>query len=621
MKNKTYSCACCSPEFGKIFQGNQKVQELSQLEPEELALRDAFRSENTTHRRDFIKGGLIAAGAAGLLPNLVRGAEVKTDTKTTIVYTGGTILTVDRDFSEANALAIRGNKIIAVGEEAEVRAKAGAEAKIIDLQGSSLLPGFIDCHTHVVAGSVVDKVMEYVGIARFGTVNEVLDHLRTMATQKAAGEWIVVRNFDPSVQSGPDALTFKELDAISKEHPIFVLNASAHLAYANSKAFEIAGIDEDIENPPEAEFVRDKAGKLTGVMINNVAFVQVLNKYPAMAKANPVEALIGLLAKWSKLGLTTVSELALGGLSQSPADAAIMFGAAQSKKLSARIRAYPFYTIGADVWDKAGIKPNDGNALARIAGYKLIADGSNQGFTGLQREPYLGTNDHGRAYMSREELKNTALERALKGWQIAIHGNGDAAIDNILDTCEAIRDAGVNMKNIRVRIEHCSILHDEQITRMKEMGVSASFLIAHVYYWGVAMRDKVFGEEKAQLLDRCNSVAKAGVGFTIHSDFMVTDPVPLQMIEMAVTRKTWKEPDYVLAPSEKISVEMAIRAMTSEAAWQLYSEHEVGSLEVGKLADFVILEQDPRKVSPDSIKDIKVQQTWMDGKLTYKASD
>ena len=144
------------------------------------------------------------------------------------------------------------------------------------------------------------------------------------------------------------------------------------------------------------------------------------------------------------------------------------------------------------------------------------------------------------------------------------------------------------------------------------------FLIGHVHYWGVAMRDDVFGEQKAQLLDRCKSAEDAGVGFTLHSDFMVTDPDPLHMIEMAVTRKTWKEPDYVLAPQERISVETAIRAMTSEAAWQLFSDHEVGSLEPGKLADLVILDQDPRKVDPDTIKDISILETWMDGRQVYK---
>jgi predicted amidohydrolase YtcJ len=154
---------------------------------------------------------------------------------------------------------------------------------------------------------------------------------------------------------------------------------------------------------------------------------------------------------------------------------------------------------------------------------------------------------------------------------------------------------------------------------LKELGVSPSFLIGHVHYWGVAMRDVIFGEAKAKLLDRTRSCEKAGIRYTVHSDFFVTDPDPLHMIEMTVTRKTWKEPDYVLAPNERVSVESAIRALTSEAAWQLSSEHEIGSLETGKLADMVILEKDPRKVDPDTIKDIKVSETWMDGRQTYVA--
>jgi predicted amidohydrolase YtcJ len=617
MKKEIYGCACCSHAFGKIFKNNKKVSELSATSPTEIVVnRDQNTWMDKLDRRTFLKGSLVAAGTAVLLPGLAGCAQTKKGATT--VFTGGTVLTVDSNFSQAEAIAIRGNKILAVGTDAEVRAAAGENAKIVNLKGKTVLPGFVDPHTHVVAGSVVDSVMEYVGMARFGTVEEVLKHLQLMAKDKAPGEWIVVRNFDPAVQDGPEALTFKELDAVSKQHPIFVFNASGHLAYANSKAFEVAGVPEDVKNPPGAEFVRDENGKLTGVMKNNVAFLQILGKYPALAQVNPTEALIGLLGKWSQYGLTTVSELALGGLSQSPADYTVMADAARSGQLTARIRAYPFYTIGEKAWDDAGVKPGSNDALARVAGYKLVADGSNQGFTGLQREPYLNSDDRGIAYMSAEELRTRAIERAKKGWHLAIHGNGDAAIDNILDACEAMRDAGIDMNKVRARIEHCSILHDDQIKRMKELGVSASFLIGHVHYWGVAMRDHVFGEEKAKLLDRCKSLEKAGVGFTLHSDFMVTDPVPLHMIEMAVTRKTWKEPDYVLAPEETISVETAIRALTSEAAWQLFSDHEIGSLEAGKLADLVILEKDPRKVAPDAIKGIKVLETWMDGKQVYR---
>ncbi|MEI9419710.1 amidohydrolase [Mesorhizobium sp. Cs1299R1N1] len=563
-------------------------------------------------RRAFVSGATAVAASAGFLPKASHAEGA-----TTTIFAGGTILTVDANFSEAEAMAVRGNQILAVGKEADVRTAAGAGATVVDLAGKVMLPGFIDAHGHVISGSVIAAMMDYVGMARFARTAEVLGFLKDKAGKTPAGEWIVARNFDPAVQEGPDALTFAELDAVSTEHPVFIMNASGHLAYANTKAFE--GVPDDIANPPGAEFVRDASGKLTGVMKNNTAFLQILGRNPAAAKADPVGMLISLLEQWGKLGLTMVSEFSLGTLTQSTADADVMHAAAQSGRLKARLRTYPFYSLGAEAWEKADVKPGDGNALARIAGYKLVADGSNQGFTGLQRDPYVNSDSRGIAYMSADELKQAAVEQAMKGWPIAIHGNGDAAIDNVLDACEAVKAAGADMSKVRPRIEHCSILHDEQISRMKKLGLSASFLIGHVHYWGVAMRDDVFGPDKVLLLDRCKSAEDAGVGFTLHSDFMVTDPHPLHMIEMAVTRKTWKEPDFVLAPNERISVERAIRAMTSEAAWQLGSEHEVGSLEAGKLADFVILEKDPRKVDPDTIKSIAVLETWMDGKQVFKA--
>ena len=221
--------------------------------------------------------------------------------------------------------------------------------------------------------------------------------------------------------------------------------------------------------------------------------------------------------------------------------------------------------------------------------------------------------------MAPAELTALMRKRAAQGWQIAVHGNGDKAIDNILDAVEQVASEEIDVKSLRIRIEHCSILHDEQIERMKAHGVSASFLIGHVHYWGVAMRDRIFGPDKSRLLDRCASCERAGVGYTIHSDFFVTDPNPLHMIEMAVTRQSWKEPDFALAPEECASRETAIRAMTSEAAWQLGSDHEIGSLEPGKFADYVILDGDPSSVPADEIKNIRVLETWMGGAQTFQA--
>lgn len=614
MTDHRYDCPCCSPTYGEIFRagcGQSKIEDLVAYSGGAVSSLSAV-----VGRRTVLKAGAVLAGtavAAGVLATPAAAQQGQT-----VVFMNGTILPVDRTFSEVQAIAIRGNRILAVGSGAEVSRKAGKAAKIIDLQGRTMLPGFVDPHTHMLTGAVIAGTMEYVGVAKFAKTADVLKHLSRMAAKTPAGDWIVARNFDPSLQEGPDALTFRELDAVSTRHPVFVLNTSGHLAYANRKAFEAAGIDESVKNPPGAEFVRGSDGKLNGVLKNNVAFLQIVKHYPALGNADPAKLLVDLTGEFAKVGLTTLSDLGMGALTNGAADWALYQKAGAGGALKARMRVYPFYNYD-EIWDEAGVKPGDGDDLVRIAGYKIVADGSNQGFTGLQREPYLNTQDTGLAYTTTDEMKRLLLKRGRQGWPIAIHGNGDKAIDNILDVYQAAQDAGLDLAKLRPRIEHCSILHDDQIARMKKLGVSASFLIGHVHFWGVAMRDRIFGEEKTKLLDRARSCEKAGVAYTVHSDFMVTDPDPLHMIEMAVTRRTWKEPDYVLAPDERVSVESAIRAVTWEAAWQLGSEHEVGSLEAGKFADMVILDKDPRKVAPAAIKTIKVTETWFNGKRVHRA--
>lgn len=453
MADDPCGCPCCSGALTGLLKGKDR------------AFKIPFPPDLLISRRVFLSGTAALTGLAASLPTMTKA---QSDSAT--VFTGGTILTVDAAFSEAEAIAIRGNRIIVVGPLAKVRAEAGAGAVKIDLGGRTMMPGFIDPHTHVVSGSAVDSIMTNVGMAQFRTTAEVLDHLRSLVLQTPAGEWILARNFDPALQEGPDALTFAELDAVSTEVPVFVLNASGHLAYANRKAFEAAAIPQDVADPPGAKFVRDGEGRLTGTMKNNVSFLQALSAAPAMARLDPVAALTDLLSGWSSLGLTTVSELALGTLTGLPEDAGIIFAAAASGRLKARIRAYPFYTVGSAAWDEAGIAPGTGDALARITGYKLVADGSNQGFTGLQREPYLGSESRGTAYMRPEEMAAIAVDRPSKGWPLALHANGDAGIDMVLDACEAVRDAGIDMSRVRARIEHCSMLHDDQIARMKDLG-------------------------------------------------------------------------------------------------------------------------------------------------------
>lgn len=535
------------------------------------------------------------------------------------LFHGGTILTVDKEFSEVEAVVIQQNKIIAIGDYKSLNDEYGSRSEQIDLKGSTMLPGFIDAHAHVVSGAAVNYLMDYVGMSRFETTEEVLNYLTEKAKKTAEGEWITARNWDPAIQGGPEMLTFEELDAISTDNPVFILNASGHWAYANTKAFEVAGITETIENPTGAEFVRNENGQLIGAMKNMLSFMKIWDVNPKLKTMAPVKALNSLLNDWNTEGITTTTELALGVSTNSPEDATILFDAAKRTDFTARIRAYASYAIN-DQWDEAGLEVNQGNEYARIVGFKLVADGSNQGFTGLQREHYccgLHQGSIGQEYTSVESLTKYAKQRSAQGFQLAIHGNGDQAVDNILTVMKTLENEGYDLKKLRPRIEHCSILHDEQIEKMEKYSVSASFLIGHVYYWGEFMRDNVFGEEKIQLLDRCASVEKRNISYTLHSDFMVTNPDPLEMISIAVNRNTWKDKNYMIGPNEAVSVESAIRALTSEAAWQVMSEHEIGSIEPEKFADFVILESDPRKVDKENISEIAVLETWMDGKKVY----
>jgi len=607
MIHDRHGCACCQANLGALF-GYDPA-----LASEIAVLPVARRGDETARARQ----GLVTQTACGTKYMMDMPADSAADPRVRI-YTGGTIMTVDARFAKAEAIAIKGEHILAVGTLAEVKQAAGEDAELLDLNGRTLMPGLIDPHTHILIGALMDQAMDYVGTGRFSTSAQVLDFIKGLNAERPADEWIVCRNYYPMLQPFAAPMGFETLDAISTERPIFILNASGHIGYANRAAFAAAGVPEDIENPPGGEFVRDQNGGLTGEMRNQMAFSRVLSARPAGAGSAPTEAVLGTCARFAKLGLTTVTELGLGGLLRGAGDWEILQQAGATGRLSQRVRAYPLYAFDA-AWDEAGVQPGEGDALVRIGGYKLIADGSNQGFTGLQREPYHTVDSTGIEYMTLEEMTDLIRKRIAQGWQIAIHGNGDKAIDNILDAVEQVASEGVDVRAHRIRIEHCSILHDEQIARMKQFGITASFLIGHVHYWGVAMRDEIFGPDKARLLDRCASLESAGVDYTIHSDFFVTDPNPLHMIEMAVTRQSWKEPGFALAPEECASREGAIRAMTSTAAWQIGSEHEIGSLEPGKFADFIILDRDPSVVPANEIKDIKILETWMGGQPTYLA--
>lgn len=570
---------------------------------------------NNFNRRQFVQGAGAVVGSA--LVGCSRNREQSANSGIT-VFENGTILPVDAAFSEHEAFAISGNSVLAIGSRDDVLAMAGRGARKVDLGGRVVLPGFIEPHMHFALLAGLGH-LEDIGPFRYPTFDDALDALSRIAGSGPANEWLMARQFDPIMLDPPRDLTTMDLDAIAPDRPAFILNASGHIAYVNSRTLELAGITRNSDNPPGGEYGRYEDGTPNGVLYGASAFSTILLQNEQIARRMQSGFVsagreVGDMA--AALGITTLCDQATGGLA-GPSELDSYRAMFEDGGMKARIRAYAYSEQPG--WDEAGVKAGDGDAFMRLAGWKIVSDGSNQGFTGRQREPYFTRDTVGIFYVEPEALREAAVERGRQGWQLSIHGNGDAAIDSILDAVEHARDEGVDVHALRCRIEHCSILHDEQITRMNRLGMVPSFLINHVHFWGHVMRDQVFGPEKVQLLDRCRAVEDAGLNWVMHSDAPVSPLGPLHKIRVAVARDLWAEPDTILAPNERVDVEAAIRAVTRNAAWACHSEHEIGSLEPGKLADFVILDEDPRQIDHTAISDVGISATWMNGQAVFEA--
>ena len=568
---------------------------------------------NRVDRRNFLRAAVAFAATSGL--GACRGDQDAA--VATTVFRNGLILPVDAAFTEQQALAVRGSRILAVGSEEAVLSAAGSNPNIVDLAGRVMLPGFIEPHMHFTLMAGIGHFPD-VGPFKYPTFAATLQALRELTADTPPDRWVTARQFDPILLEPVRDLTIRELDEVAPDHPVWILNASGHIAYANSRCLELAGITANTEAPGGGEYGRFEDGTPNGILYGLAAHLPVLLLNPEVAerfRTGFVDAGIGVGELSASLGITTLCDQATGGFAGNQ-DLALYRQMMDSGRMKTRIRASLFDQQAAD-WEEAGIGFGDGDDMFRIVNWKMVIDGSNQGFTGRQREPYVNSDSVGLFYVEPEELREKVRLRTSQGWPLALHGNGDAAIDSILDAMEAAQGAGIDVISLRCRIEHCSILHDDQIERIAALKMGPSFLINHVHYWGHVMRDRVFGPEKVQLLDRCRAVEDAGIIWTIHTDAPVSPLGSLHKIRVAVARDLWKEPETVLAPQERVSVEAAIRAVTTNAAWQCHSEDVIGSLEPGKLADLVILDADPRDVEPTAISDINVSETWLDGVKVY----
>lgn len=535
-------------------------------------------------------------------------ADVNNQSPADTVFSGGPIMTMDAVGSRPESVGVRDGRVVVVGTSDEVNALVGKQTERVDLDGRTLLPGLIDAHMH----SALVQLADWVDVSPMATptADRVFSALRD-ATATTTG-WVLAQQFDPSITVGHPRLDRETLDRLVPDRPLLVLESNGHVAWVNSQAMERAGVDRDTPDPSAGRYSRDARGELTGRLEESSAVRAFTVGFPLVTGDSLVGRIRELLWTAAGKGATLLHDCGIGSID----------GAADLDSLSVALDddtpvRYRGMLVSSEyeAWSRLGLRPGFGDDRFRVGGIKAWSDGSNQAGTGYQREPYLGTDSRGSLNYSPEELADVVSRAHRDGWQVGVHANGDAAIDVTIDAFEQAL-AVVPRGDHRHRIEHCGVLHPEQIERMATLGLSPSFLIGHLRWWGTAFRDRLLGPERADLYDPCASALRAGLRISLHSDWNVTPLEPLRYVEDAVARVMAENGD-VLNPDERITVEAALRAVTIDAAWQCHSDDVTGSIEVGKYADLVLLENNPTTVDPASISAIPVSETRLAGEMRY----
>ena len=575
-------------------------------------------------RRALLKhtvSGVAWAGMAGATRGYVCSpAEAAIESVDTL-YVGGPIVTINDAQPTAEAVLVRGGKIVAVGARAEVEKQAQGPIGIVDLEGKALLPGFVDPHGHVVmvglqalaANLLPPPDGEGAGIP---------------ALQRILRDWIgrngkVIERYGVIVGFGYDDSQLQEqrhptradLDAVSPDTPILIVHQSGHLGVLNSKALAEAGVTKDTANPPGGAFRREAGGATPNGVCEEAAFFGTAGKLLSRLDAEAYLQMIKAgAAFYASFGYTTVQE----GRAM-PGSATMLAKAGEAGLLDVDVVVYP------DVFQSLKeIAPSrDYTNHVRVGGAKATIDGSPQGKTAFLSQPYYkppeGQNADYRGYaaITKQQIVDAVDLAFMNGWQILTHANGDAAVDWLI---EAVGDATAKhgTGDRRAVLVHGQTARLDQLPKLKELAILPSFFPMHTYYWGDWHRSSVLGPERAERISPCNSARKLGMIFTSHHDAPVANPDAIRVLSATVTRVT--RSGYVLGPEERVDALTALKAMTIWPAVQYFEEASKGTIEPGKLADFVILSDNPLAVKPEDLIALEVVETIKEGKSVYKAA-
>ncbi|MDF3162813.1 amidohydrolase [Pseudomonas proteolytica] len=558
---------------------------------------------------------------SGLSAASIKAATQVADT----VYFGGSILTMEGDSpTYAEAISVKDGKILSIGNKTDVLKDQGDHSRVVDLQGKVLLPGFIDAHGHAWTTGFQKLSANLLPPPDGGgrSIPAVVEALKSWQQKNAIAidkvGWIVGFGYDDSQLAEQRHPTADDLDQVSTELPVVIIHQSAHLAVMNHKALEMSGISAQTANPSGGVIRRTNDGKTPDGVLEEMAFFAPIFKLLATfdPSVNEKIALAGA-DYYAQYGFTTAQE---GRASKAQVETWQKL--ASQKKMKIDVAAYPDLQAEQAFMKTVSPSAKYDNHF-RIAGVKLSLDGSPQGRTAWMTEPYKvpppGQPVDYKGYPAipkaedREALVNQAFKR---NWQVLAHCNGDAASDAFIDAV-AKAEKSYGKGDRRTVMIHAQAVREDQLDKMKSLGIIPSFFGMQTFYWGDWHRDVTMGKERAFRWDPAASAIKRGMLFTEHHDAPVATPSAMMIVFASVNRTS--RSGEVIGSDQRISPYLALKSITASAAYQYFEERRKGTLLPGKLADFVILDNDPTKVAPATIKDIQVLETIKEGETVYQA--
>ncbi len=523
----------------------------------------------------------------------------------TILFNGN-IVTMG-DTQRAKAVAIIDGKFFAVGEDKEILALATGRTRKVDLGGKVVLPGFIDAHSHP-GSSGLQHLREVDCDLR--SIKDIQKAIAERAAKTPKGGWVLGFKYDDTKTSEGRIVNIADLDLVAPDHPVRIQHRGGHTFYVNSQAMKLAGISESTPDPQGGLFDRDGSSKKLNGRIKESACLDFEKVIPNSYTRDDLREGVKLISKMmSKTGITSVHD-AYG----SPEYLRAFQDAHEAGDLSLRVYCLIGYTH-IDKMLEAGIRTGMGNEWVRVGAMKLTCDGSISERTARLSQPYTGRpNDYGILVMTEDQLYTYAKKAHDADWQIGVHANGDVGIDTTLRLYERLQREKPR-KDPRFRIEHCTLVNDSLIQRMKTLGVIPTPFSTYVYYHGEKMRE--YGEERLKNMFALRSFLNAGIRPTQASDYPPGPFEPMMALQSSVTRTDIK--GNVWGANQKVTVEEAIRIGTINGAYASYEEKVKGSIETGKFADLVVLGRDPFKEDPSTLIKIPIERTMADGKWVYES--